>query len=298
MNVTRDKDISATSIPIQTTNALAKELQTEGENKLIKQQKTLENQVVHYSNLGINKSIESISPSLQQNNSETPDQLPLFVTLKKKERVLRISFLLKVYILLIVQVVMTIGLVCLSFITSLRKWVHDKVIVVYVVIGVSCFFIFFLGCFRSICKKVPLNYICFFTWTILESYMLIALGSRTNYKVIIGCVGILLGLSFGLLVYVLYSYKDYVYCCAFAFSLIGMIVFYIIFAGIFGKWKILAYCLCGFVLVNLYFCYDSTLILRRFHFQYKSNDQIIASVGLYCDVIDVAFNVLSLVNAK
>ena len=104
--------------------------------------------------------------------------------------------------------------------------------------------------------------------------------------------------SFGLLVYVLYSYKDYVYCCAFAFSLIGMIVFYIIFAGIFGKWKVLAYCLCGFVLVNLYFCYDSTLILRRFHFQYKSNDQIIASVGLYCDVIDVAFNVLSLVNAK
>ena len=42
MNVTRDKDISSTSIPIQTTNALAKELQTEGENKLIKQQKTLE----------------------------------------------------------------------------------------------------------------------------------------------------------------------------------------------------------------------------------------------------------------
>ena len=82
MNVTRDKDISSTSIPIQTTNALAKELQTEGENKLIKQQKALENQVVHYSNLGINKSIESIAPSLQQNNSEIPDQLPLFVTLK------------------------------------------------------------------------------------------------------------------------------------------------------------------------------------------------------------------------
>lgn len=298
MNVTRDKDISSTSIPIQTTNALAKELQTEGDNKLIKQQKSLENQVVHYSNLGINKSVESISPSLQQSTSEIPDQLPLFLTLKKKERVLRLTFLLKIYILLIAQVVMTIGLVCLSFINSLRKWVHDKVIVVYVVIGVSCFFLIFIGCLRNFCKKIPINIICFFSWTILESYMLIALGSRTNHKVVIGCVGIYLGLSVGLLVYVLYSHKDYVYCCAVGFALIGMGVFYLIFAGIFGKWRILAFCLCGFVLVNFYLCYDSTLILRRFHLQYKNNDQIIASVGLYCDVIDVVLNILSMVNAK
>ena len=296
MNATKDKDISSTTIPIQTTNALAKELQTEGDNKLIKHQKTVLNQVFHYSNVGINKSVESITPSIQENidSNETPP----FYSLKKKERVLRIAFLKKVYFLLIVQVITTIGLVCLSFIIPLRNWVHDQVIVVYVIIGVSCFFLIFLACFRNFCKKFPLNYICFFSWTILESYLLIALGSHTNHKIVIGCVGIFLGLSIGLLIYVYYTNKYFVYCGCFFFALIGMGVFYSIFAGIFGKWKILAFCICGFVLVDLYLCYDSTLILTRFHLQYNNKDQIIASVGLYCDVIDVVLTVLSMVNSK
>lgn len=298
MNVTKDRDNSSSHFRVQNTNLFCKDVSqidpeanipSNKEIKIIKYQQPIQN----------SQPEEVTSPVYVEHSSEAPQKkIPDFIDLPEQERMFRIGFVRKVYGILIIQLVLTFGIVCLSFIKKVRDFLYDHFIILYIVLGVSLILLAFLLCGRKIAKKVPLNYILFFLWTLLESYLLATLASCYDYEVVISGIGVAIGLSLGVTVYAMLIKNNYMFCPGLSAGLGGVVIFFVIFGCAFGKWVYTAYCGCGVFVLSLYIIYDTILILGEFHIRYSIDDYIIAAISMYVDIVNVFLSLIGMIGGN
>lgn len=212
---------------------------------------------------------------------------------------MRKGFIRKVYGILTGQLLITTGFICLSFITPIKEFLSGNLIAMYCCfgcLGVVLIISIILCCCKKIARKVPLNYIFLFTFTICESYCLLFICTAYEpYIVLMALLGTA-GITATLTVYACTTKTDFTFLGSFLFCGVFLLIFGGIICGVFWSyyyWNLL-YCILGLLIYSLYLIFDTQLIMGKFGIEYQIDDYIIASLQIYIDIIQIFLYLLSI----
>ena len=212
---------------------------------------------------------------------------------------IRSSFMIKVYGILLTQFIITFGLILITQIEIIKKYLLDNSVlfIVLVCCSIAIFitaFIIFL-CNPKLLQKVPINYIILFIITICESIILVYISICYTFEYVIGAMSFVLAISFSIFAISFFNKIDIKYLYLAMISLCFLLITYGLLAAIFrNHYLIFLYCFLGAVLFALFIIYDTTVI--RDHFSY--DDYILAAMTLYFDIIRFFIYVLRFLGAS
>ena len=213
----------------------------------------------------------------------------------------RRGFILKTYGILITQLLITLGFIFLSFLDSVRNFIHAKSALFYTLLVISIIFtivilVMFTFC-RSTARVVPLNYIFLFAFTLCMSYYCLCVCIFYDKMTVIEALGLTIVATFGLTVYACKTKDDYTYCGFTLFSLLFMLPFALLFFFIFHPvYYVLLIIVAGIVIYSLYIIYDTQLILGELGYEYEVDDYVLAALNLYIDIIYLFIRILQLLS--
>lgn len=211
---------------------------------------------------------------------------------------MRLGFVRKVYSILAVQLFITVSLICVSFIPKVNFYLRTNLTLFYVSLGLSVILFFTLICFKTVARKVPLNYILLFTWTLLESYMLATCASLFDQYAVITAMGMTVIVTLALTIYALTTKVNFYWCSSLIFAISGIMIGYIIFALVFRIYLDALYCALGVTLYSIYLIYDTQLIIGKFRIAYSIDDYIFAVMSIYIDIIQIFLFILRIFGGR
>ncbi len=144
--------------------------------------------------------------SLEVENKKLPigDGAVPFAKCDEIEKKIRLGFIRKVYVLLFIQLAITFGAVCLTFIKKVREFLDEKFWIFYIAAGVALIVMIVMCCSRKAAVKVPWNYILLFLWTVSVAYMVMTSCAYYDKEIVITAIG--------LTIYACVTKTDFTYC--------------------------------------------------------------------------------------
>ena len=211
---------------------------------------------------------------------------------------MRSKFMLKVYGILLSQLLFTFILVLICQIKKIKDFLLEQKILLIVLMSISLFafiviFIIFL-CKPTILNKVPQNYICILIVTISVTILLVYISILYPVHLVIGAMSFVLAISLAIFVISLFNKIDIKYLamaiillssCAFDYGLLALIYrsYYLHFL----------YCLIGGIIYTLYIAFDTISI--RDHF--SIDDYAFAALTLYLDIVRLFIQLLRILGS-
>ena len=210
------------------------------------------------------------------------------------QKKIRVKFIRKIYIVFLIHIIITFGLCFLCYLSKLEDFITSQKILLIIIGGVAVVYIIVIECFLEASKKVPMNYLLFISWMIIELYLLLALCCFCNKKYSLSSIGILVGSSIGLLIYSVIITMDYSYFGGMICCLIFDLISFGIFGLCFGKWLYILICFGGVLLFSLFLVHNSKLIMSKYDRKYGPDDYVLGSLHLYLDFVNIVSYILSL----
>lgn len=230
---------------------------------------------------------------------------PAEVKVGTAETSVRLGFLRKVYTILTLNFLITVGFACFcSFVLPVRRWIFNNswlqwvglVVVIAAMIGLAC------------CRIPPPFNIGLLALFVAGFSLLIGTICAIYFEV--GWGGVVLqaflataAIFIAITTYIMITKKDFSYLGSFLFgALIALIVVSLctfvfrLVVGRVNKWVGFAISVFGALLMVGYLLYDTSLVVTR----YGPDDWLIAVISLYTDVMNLflfLLNIFSVVNA-
>ena len=203
--------------------------------------------------------------------------------------------MLKVYGILLTQLIITFGLILITQINIIKNYLLDNYKLSLVLFFSSVFIYIIAYIIFSVNPKiiviVPTNYIFLFIITICSSIMLIYVSIAFSFECIIGVISFVLAISFSIFATSFFNKIDIEYLYLFIISFGHIIIVYGLLAIFFRSYYLLfLFCFLGSIPFALYIVYDTIYI--RDHFSY--DDYILAAMTLYFDIIRLFIKILEL----
>ena len=213
----------------------------------------------------------------------------------------RVKFIRKVYVLLAIQLLITVGICALSVATRYPGgfgWFQIRNMwLLWLAIGLGIFLMLLIFCVRKIARTVPINYIFLTLFTIVEAYLvsaLCAVAAKTgNAHWLIISASMTAGVTIGLTLYAMFTKRDFtvMYGMMFALPFILLILCLSIWVFPFGVLSsilnaIFALAYCWFLV------YDTQLIMGGKRHQLDVDDYVLGVVILYIDIVGLFISIL------
>lgn len=211
-------------------------------------------------------------------------------------------FVLRIYIILFFQLLLTIGLSMLFMINQIiKEFVQKNLSMLITAIVLSFVFLIILACCGNIAKTAPWNYIFLFLFTLVEGYMVGVVSSFYDTTIVLMALIITLGVVIGLSLFACQTTFDFTgagpYLSSFlmVFLMCGILNMYLCYVG---KCQVLntVYSMLGALVFSMYIVYDTQLIIGGSHMKYEFSDDeyVFAALNLYLDVVNLFLYILSL----
>ncbi|XP_065053901.1 protein lifeguard 1-like [Rhopilema esculentum] len=216
----------------------------------------------------------------------------------------RLGFIRKVYAILALQMVVTIGFSCLFMFHEPTKLYVQNHIGVYIAAYVTFFILYFvLACCTNVARSYPANMILLCVFTISLSYLVAAITSFHDTKIVLLAFGITLVASVSVMLFACQTKYDFTGCGGVLFVACISLLLFGIFAGIFvpsGSISIvnMVYAGLGALLFMGFLAYDTQLIMGGRKFEISPEDYVFAAMMLYIDIIYIFLFILSLIGGK
>ena len=127
----------------------------------------------------------------------------------------------------------------------------------WVSLGVNIVLIYALGCYTSVARSVPLNYILLFIFTLSESYLVAACTLPYDASTVLMAAGLTAVMVTALTFYAYYTKSDYTECGAILFiAVCVLLVGGIISIFVRNRWLELALSIAGVIVFGIYLIYD------------------------------------------
>jgi len=216
--------------------------------------------------------------------------------MEKTQGQIRLALLRKVYAILTMQLLTTVGvavLFCFSRGISDFVLATPQLFTLALVLSFAC--LIGLFCFK---QKHPYNMVLLGVFTLCESF-LVGLICAMYYRqgsgeLVLQAFGITLAIFVGLTAYTYYSDKDFSFLGGFCMAgLLGLMVWGLI-SWLTGWRSTFWYSLIGALLFSALIVYDTWLLSKRF----GPEDAIIASIMLYLDIINLFLFILQLLGGN
>ena len=229
-----------------------------------------------------------------RNKEENSEDLSISYEIKK-------GFIIKTYGIVLFQLLISLIFVFLSFVPSVKDFfISEKnsflsfFFVIFTIVTITVIIIF--SCCKDIARKVPINYVLLFSFTLCMSFYLLLICAQYETSVVITALILTIASTLGLTLYAYKTDTNYTFCGAFLFSMI--LVSILCFPLFFWIGHLVFYCFFGIILYSVYIIYDTQLIIGKFGIEYNIDDYCLAALNLYIDIIYLFIRILSILGKK
>lgn len=212
----------------------------------------------------------------------------------------RIGFIRKVYMILATQLVVTAAITSAVFFSDdFRFWLLANPWILIVTGVLSMVIIYAIGCYKSVARSVPINYILLAIFTICESLLVASICSQYDPATVMMAAAITAAAVVGLTIYAFTTKTDFTTCGGLLFALI-LVLLVASIIGIFVKnrWFQLIISVFGALLFSVYLIMDTQLLLDKHQNSLSIDDYIWAAMNLYIDIVQLFIYVLQIVGSK
>ncbi|XP_064542592.1 protein lifeguard 1 isoform X1 [Drosophila montana] len=211
---------------------------------------------------------------------------------------IRKGFIRKVYLILMVQLLITFGFVSVfTFSKATQEWAMHNPALFWIALAVMLVTMICMACCESVRRKTPLNFIFLFLFTLAESFLLGIVAGQYQADEVLMAVGITAAVSLGLTLFALQTKYDFTMCGGVLVAcLVVFIIFGIIAIFIPGQIIGLVYASLGALLFSVYLVYDTQLMLGGNHrYAISPEEYIFAALNLYLDIINIFMYILTII---
>lgn len=213
---------------------------------------------------------------------------------------IRHGFIRKVYSILMLQLLITVGMIALFvYHEGTKKWVQVHPEMFWVCFASTIVLLICMACCTGVRRKTPMNFIFLFLFTIAEGFMLATAASIYEANEVLLAVGITAAVCLGLTLFAFQTKWDFTVLNGFLFvALLVFVIFGLIAMFFHGKTIRLVYAAVGALLFSLYLVYDTQLMIGGTHkYTISPEEYIFAALNLYIDVVNIFLYVLSMIGA-
>jgi len=223
------------------------------------------------------------------------------------EKMIRIGFIKKVYVILSAQLIITCLMIAVTFNNTSALFFQKSIGVFWTCVALSLMIGIFLICFKKFARSVPTNYLLLTLWTFCKSWMVATCASYYDPISVFIAVSLTAGVTCALTIYACKTKTDFTYCGGLLFAGSSLLLLLGIFFMIFGfsnynssTFKIIniLYCGIGVFIFSLYLIYDTQLVIGKFGIEYSIDDYIIAAMMIYVDILQLFMFILSLLGNR
>ncbi|XP_018536106.1 fas apoptotic inhibitory molecule 2b [Lates calcarifer] len=207
------------------------------------------------------------------------------------EKVIRQTFIRKVYAILMVQLLVTVAIVGLfTFCEPVTFYIqtHPNLYMM----SYLMFFITYiaLSCCGDLRRQFPWNIILLVLFTVSMAFMMGFVSSFYNTKSVVLCLGITALVCLSVTIFSFQSKVDVTSCQGVLFSLCMVMLFCAITISIvvpFGyvPWLHAVYAVTGAILFTLFLAFDTQMLLGNKRYAISPEEYIFAALSIYLDVI-------------
>jgi len=217
------------------------------------------------------------------------------------DQAIRKGFIRKVFSILTVQLLVTIGFVCLFIFhrpTQLFVIEHFWLWIVSVVILFVTMII--LACCESVRRKTPANFILLGVFTLAMSFMMGVMSANFEVFEVLMALGITAVVTISLVIFAFQTKWDFTTMGGVLF--VAVIILFIL--GMFaifmpGRTLMLVYASLGALIFCIYLVYDIQMMMGGKHkYSISPEEYIFAALNLYLDIVNIFMYILMLIGAS
>lgn len=223
------------------------------------------------------------------------------------DKSIRRGFIRKVYSILMLQLLITAGIISFFFFNkSAKEYAQNNLwlfILAFVVVFVT---MIALACCGEVRRKAPMNFILLTVFTLAEGFLLAVVTSRYKADSVLMAVGITAALCLGLTLFAFQTKWDFTLCGGFLFiavlllMIFGFVISILAMTSALANFKILnlVYASCGALLFSIYLIYDTQLMMGGSHkYSISPEEYIFAALNLYLDIVNIFIYILTIIGA-
>ncbi|XP_077862244.1 protein lifeguard 1-like isoform X2 [Saccoglossus kowalevskii] len=214
------------------------------------------------------------------------------------ESIIRHAFIRKVYTILCVQLMVTMGIICVFlFVDPVKEYVYSNPWVWWVALGITFATLIGMACFSDIRRKFPINFIFLAIFTLCEGVLLGVACSTYKTDTVLIAAGITAVVAFALTIFAFQTKIDFTMFSGIMFVFLIVLICFGILALIFQN-RILdmVYASIGALIFAGYLVVDTQMMMGGKHkYALSTEEYVFAALNLYLDVVNLFIMVLFLV---
>uniref|UniRef100_A0A182IQ08 Uncharacterized protein n=1 Tax=Anopheles atroparvus TaxID=41427 RepID=A0A182IQ08_ANOAO len=213
---------------------------------------------------------------------------------------IRRGFIRKVYSILTVQLMITIGFITLFLYHRPTKlWVQNHPEMFWIALGVMIVTLISMACCGSVRRKAPMNFIFLTLFTLAQGFLLGVSSANFKSEEVLMAVGITAAVCLGLTLFAFQTKWDFTVMGGILFvAVLILMLFGLLAIFIPGKTMTLVYASAGALIFSIYLVYDTQLMLGGEHkYSISPEEYIFAALNLYLDIINIFLYILTIIGA-
>ncbi|KAG0728424.1 Protein lifeguard 1 [Chionoecetes opilio] len=216
------------------------------------------------------------------------------------DKAVRHAFIRKVYVILMCQLLITFGIVCLfTFHTGTKMFVRRHHWVYYLSYAVFLVTYISMVCCTGVRRKWPGNFIMLGIFTLALSYVTGTIASFYETSIVVMTIGITCAICFLITLFATQTKYDFTGCGIYLF-VAAMVMFIFGIIAIFTYSKILytIYSAGIALLFSMYLVFDTQMIVGGRKHEMSPEEHIFGAVCLYLDVVYIFISLLSIFGGR
>lgn len=217
------------------------------------------------------------------------------------EKNIRMAFIKKVYSILMVQLAITVGFICLFLYSEpVRMYSANHPEMLFIGFIMIIALMIAMACCDNVRRTFPLNFICLFLFTIAESFLLGTVSSVYAKDEVMWAAGICAFICLGLTAFAFQTKYDFTMMGGMLFvSLLIFVCFGFLTIFLYNEIVRLVYACIGALIFSLYLVYDTQLLIGGHHkYSISPEEYIFAALNLYLDIINLFIYILQIIGSR
>ncbi|XP_046605061.1 protein lifeguard 1-like [Neodiprion virginianus] len=221
------------------------------------------------------------------------------------EKSVRRGFIRKVYGILMLQLLITVGLICLFLyycpLKELVSYDSDIVIKAFLAINVSIIMLIIgMSCFPTLRRRAPINYILLFLITTLLGIIVASAATLFDSEEVLIAAGITTVVCFAVTVFAFQTKWVFTMCNGILFVfLIVLLQFGIAIACTNFETLNVAYASLGALIYSVYLVFDTQMMIGgKLGYKISPEEYVFAALILYLDVINIFLRILRIISCS
>ncbi|XP_072316600.1 protein lifeguard 1 [Eucyclogobius newberryi] len=212
---------------------------------------------------------------------------------------IRRGFIKKVYLILMLQLLVTVGIIC-SFLywSELTMWTRDNSWFTYTMMAAVMVLVLALSCCDNLRRQVPLNFIALSLFTVAEGLMLGSVAACFEAQAVLWAMLATVLVSLALSLFAFQSKWDFTMLNGSLWVLLWTLFsFGLLCAVLRSQYLHIVYACLGTLVFSLYLVFDTQLIVGGKHTKYEVSPEeyVFAALNLYLDIVSLFLLLLQLI---